>query len=178
MMSETDRPVLSRPLKVEEIGDGASGEIAATVAEMEAIARLLDLVRLEGLTFTYRLDQAGGGRWHLKGKLNANVTQVCVLSLEPIEARHEVPVEVEFWPASLLAELEQNAEEAEGIGLLNWPEPIAGGRIDPGPVIYETLATALDPYPKRAGVRFDWPESEPKQAESGPFAPLAALKRR
>ena len=181
MTSETDRPVLSRPLKVEEIGDGASGEIAATAAEREAIARLLDLVRLEGLTFTYRLDQGGGGRWRLRGRLNANVTQTCVLSLEPVEAGHEMSVEVEFWPASLLAELKESAEGAEGKGLLDWPEPIADGKIDLGPVIYETLATELDPYPKRAGVSFDWPESESKQAqqaESGPFAALAALKRR
>ena len=49
-----------------------------------------------------------------------------------------------------------------------------------GPVAYETLATALDPYPKREGVSFDWSQGEPNQAQegqSGPFAALAALKR-
>jgi len=58
---------------------------------------------------------------------------------------------------------------------------VVDGRIDLGPVIYETLATALEPYPKREGVSFDWsqgPSEEAGSAKSGPFAALAALKRR
>jgi hypothetical protein len=64
--------------------------------------------------------------------------------------------------------------------VLDGPEPIVCGRIDLGAVAYETLATALDPYPKREGVSFDWSQGEPNQAQeaqSGPFAALAALKR-
>jgi hypothetical protein len=38
MTRETDPAVLSRSFKVDEIRDGASGEIAATKAEMEAVA--------------------------------------------------------------------------------------------------------------------------------------------
>jgi len=181
MKSEADRAVLARTLRVDEIRDGASGEIAATKAEMDAIARMLDLVALEGLTFLYRLDHGGGGRLHLTGRLHANVTQTCVVSLDPVEANLDVPVEVEFWPVSLIDELERSTEEPGNLGLLDWPEAVVDGRIDLGPVIYETLATALEPYPKREGVSFDWsqgPTEEAGSAKSGPFAALAALKRR
>jgi hypothetical protein len=93
-----------------------------------------------------------------------------------------VPVEVEFWPRALVDDLaRQDAEESGTQGLLDWPEAVVDGRIDLGPVIYESLATALDPYPKREGVSFDWSqgaEEEAGQAETGPFAALAALKRR
>ena len=181
MTNEADRTVLSRPLRVDEIRDGASGEIAATRAEMDAIARMLDLVALEGLTFIYRLKHGGGGRLHLTGSLHAKVTQTCVVSLDPVEASLDVPAEVEFWPASLIDELERSAEEPGSLGLLDWPEAVVEGRIDLGPVIYETLATALEPYPKREGVSFDWsqgPSEEAGSAKSGPFAALAALKRR
>jgi uncharacterized metal-binding protein YceD (DUF177 family) len=175
MNSDTDRAVLSRTLRVDDIRDGASGEIAVTKAEMSAIARMLALVALEGLSFTYRLDHGGGGRLRLTGRLRANVTQTCVVSLDPVEASLDVPVEVEFWPAALIEELERSAEEED------WPEAVVDGRIDLGPVIYETLATALEPYPKREGVSFDWsqgPSEEAPSAKSGPFAALAALKRR
>jgi uncharacterized protein len=181
MTNEADRAVLSRPLRVDEIRDGASGEIAATRAEMDAIARMLDLVALEGLTFIYRLKHGGGGRLHLTGSLHAKVTQTCVVSLDPVEASLDVPAEVEFWPASLIDELERSAEEPGSLVLLDWPEAVVEGRIDLGPVIYETLATALEPYPKREGVSFDWsqgPSEEAGSAKSGPFAALAALKRR
>lgn len=178
MTKEADS-VLSRPLKVEEIRDGTSGESVASRAEMEAIARMLDLATLDGLALDYRIDRGGGGRLHLAGTLHADVTQTCVVTLEPVAARLDVPVEVEFWPASLVEELERNAEEQGSLGLLDWPETIVDGKIDLGPVIYESLATALNPYPKREGASFDWSQGQPEEpAKTGPFAALAALKRR
>jgi len=181
MTNDIDSPVLSRPLKVDEIRDGSSGETAASDAERAAIAPMLDLVALKRLALSYRLDRAGSGRLRLTGRLQADVTQTCVVSLEPVDAQLEVPVEVEFWPAALVDELERNAEEAGSQGLLDWPEAVVDGRIDFGPVMYETLATALDPYPKRSGASFDWSQGRPEEAgegKSGPFAALAALKQR
>jgi len=181
MSTDDDRPPISRPLKVEEIRDGASGVIDATQSEMADIARMLDLVGLAALAFTYRLHHGGGGRLRLTGRLKASLTQTCVVSLDPVEASIDVPVEVEFWPVSMIEELEQAAEEPGGSGRLDWPEPIAGGKIDLGPAIYETLATALDPYPKREGVSFDWSQGAPDGDRAGgtsPFAALAELKRR
>jgi uncharacterized metal-binding protein YceD (DUF177 family) len=181
MTEDDDRPVLSRLLKVDEIRDGASGEIAVTEPELGSIAKMLDLVALDRLTFAYRLDRRGGGRLFLTGTVGASVTQTCVISLEPVEARLEVPVEMEFWPAGLVPTAAKNAADPGGTGLTDWPEIIRDGRIDLGPVIYETLATALDPYPKREGASLDWAEDEAKDGESagsGHFASLAALKRR
>jgi uncharacterized metal-binding protein YceD (DUF177 family) len=181
MTKAADPAVPSRILKVDEVKDGTRGEIAATKAEMEAIARLLDLVSLAGLVFDYRLTQLGSGRLHLAGRLAAQVTQTCVVSLEPVETSLDLPVEVEFWPEALLAEFERSAEESASHEVLEWPEAVVDGKIDLGPLIYETLATALDPYPKKAGVSFEWSQTEPQAAQTekgGPFAALAALKRR
>ncbi len=180
MTSEAEPAPLSRIFKVDEISDGASGEIVATKAEMDAIAGLLDLVRLEGLTFDYRFTHGGSGRLCLAGRLKADVTQTCVVSLDPIDTRIDVPLDVEFWPEALLQAAESSAELPGSVVVLEGPEPIVCGRIDLGAVAYETLATALDPYPKREGVSFDWSQAEPDQAQeaqSGPFAALAALKR-
>jgi hypothetical protein len=181
-MTEDDQPpILSRPLKVDEIRDGEGGEIVATGPELEAVAKLLDLVALDRLAFAYRIARGGGGRLLLTGTLNADAKQTCVVSLEPLEARLEVPVDLEFWPAELLPRPERDTDDAGGAGVLDWPEAIRDGKIDLGPVIYETLATALDPYPRRPEARFDWPQGDPQDGEgarSGPFASLAALKRR
>jgi len=139
MSNDADRPPISRPLKVEEIRDGAGGEIDATQSEMADIAGMLDLVGLAGFAFTYRLHRGGAGRLRLTGRLKAAVTQTCVVSLDPVETSIDVPVEVEFWPVSMIEELEQAADEPSGSGLRDWLEPIAGGKIDLGPAIYETL---------------------------------------
>jgi uncharacterized metal-binding protein YceD (DUF177 family) len=171
---------LVRTLRVDEFKEGEERAIEVNRAERDAIAALLDLRALDRLTFTFRLHRRGQGRLALQGTLAAAVTQTCVVSLEPVESTLDVPVEVEFWPVPMIDDLAGSPDEAASHGTLDWPEPIEGGKIDLGPVIYETLATALDPYPKREGVSFEWSEAsstgaEPEQAES-PFAALKRLK--
>jgi uncharacterized metal-binding protein YceD (DUF177 family) len=171
---------LVRTLRVDEFKEGEERAIEVNRAERDAIAALLDLRALDRLTFTFRLHRRGQGRLALQGTLAAAVTQTCVVSLEPVESTIDVPVEVEFWPVPMIDDLAASPDEAASHGTLDWPEPIEGGKIDLGPVIYETLATALDPYPKREGVSFEWSEApstgaEPEQAES-PFAALKRLK--
>jgi len=113
--------------------------------------------------------------------VKAAVTQTCVISLDAVESALDVAVEVEFWPVALIEERQSGAEEPGSHGPIDWPEPIADGKIDLGPVIYETLATALDPYPKREGASFQWSQgAAPDQrgeVRRGPFAALAKLKR-
>ena len=92
MNEDVDRPVLSRPLKVDEIKDGTSAEITANDAELEAMAKMLDLVALEGLRFAYRIDRQGGGRLRLTGTLRGLATQTCVITLDPVAATLDVPV--------------------------------------------------------------------------------------
>ena len=181
MSHETDHLPFSRPLRIDEIRDGARGSIEATAAEMAAIADLLELKGLEDLAMTYRLFRAGAGRLRIKGKLKAKVTQTCVVSLEPVQSELDVPVEAEFWPSEMIAAHMESEEEQGATTLSDWPEPISDGRIDLGPIIYETLATSLDPYPKKEGVSFEWSQGaeEPRsEAATSPFAALGALKWR
>jgi uncharacterized metal-binding protein YceD (DUF177 family) len=180
MNHDLKRPPLSRSLRVDEIKDGAQGEIDATASELAGIAKLLDLKGLEQLTFTYRWSRGGSDRLRLTGRLTAQAIQTCVVTLEPVEATIDVPVDAEFLPADLIEQLDENAEEPGGQGHLDWPEPIIDGKIDLGPFIYETLATSLDPYPRKQGASFDWSQASPEQdtGGSGPFAALAGLKRR
>jgi uncharacterized metal-binding protein YceD (DUF177 family) len=181
MNKEIEHSTLSRPLRIDEIRDEASGSVETTAAERTAIAKLLDLRGIEGLSLTYRLVRAAGGRLRLKGELKAKVIQTCVVSLEPIESSLEIPVEAEFWPQAMIAAHQERDEEHGGLPLAEWPEPIEEGRIDLGPLIYEMLATSLEPYPKREGASFEWSqEGEERNLEprTSPFAALGALKRR
>jgi uncharacterized metal-binding protein YceD (DUF177 family) len=181
MTKELDGEHFSRLLKVDEIRQEASGKIEASGAEMAAIARVLELVALDGLIFSYRLRHAGKDRLHLTGTLKAKVTQHCVVTLDPVATELEIPVETEFWPVHLIEEFERRTEGRASPDEADWPEPIEDGKIDLGPLIYETLATGLDPYPKREGASFDWPQQGADQgsrAPSGPFAALKQLKQR
>jgi uncharacterized metal-binding protein YceD (DUF177 family) len=177
----TDRPPLSRTVRIEEVKDGEERVIEVNPAERAVIAVLLDLVVLDQLSFACRFYRRGEGRFVMLGTLTASVTQTCVVSLEPVASALQVAVEIEFWPAPLVDQLTASADETASHGMVDWPEPIVEGKLDLGPVIYETLATALDPYPRREGASFEWSnEAEAPGTEQtlNPFAPLAQLKRR
>ena len=172
---------LRRKLRIETIGEGTSGTIETSEDERRAIAKLLDLVALDDLVFEYRLTLSSRGRIRMTGKLSATVVQTCVVSLDPVPSALDVPVEMEFWPEGAVVALEKTSEKDPGASLLDWPEPIEDGTIELGKVLYETLATSLDAYPKKAGVSFEWSEGPGGKAEaggSGPFAALERLKRR
>ena len=146
-------------------GTARVGEIAATDAELQAIARLLDLVALRSWPSPIGSRMRAEGRLHLSGRLTADLTQTCVVSLDPVAAKLDVPVEIEFWPAKLL---EVAGAEHRGDGsLARLARADRRGRIDPGPVIYEILATSLDPYPKREGASFEWSQPPPQAEAAG-----------
>jgi hypothetical protein len=151
----TDRPPLSRTVRIDDVKDGEERLIEVTPAERAAIATLLDLAGLDQLSFACRFFPRGEGRHLVQGTLAASVTQTCVVSLEPVASALQVAVEIEFWPARLVDQLTASSDEAASHGMVDWPEPIVEGKIDLGPVIYETPATALDPYPRRDGASFE-----------------------
>ena len=172
-------PPLARTLRVDGLKDGEERSIEVNAGERESVASLLDLVALDRLSFSFRVHRRGQGRLALRGTLAASVTQICVVSLEPVASTLEVPVEIEFWPMHLIEDRALTVDEAASHGTLDWPEPIVDNKIDLGPVIYETLATALDPYPKREGVSFQWsdgPAEAGPEPEESPFAELKRLK--
>ena len=179
MNQEQESPPLTRKIHVAEIEENVGKTIVLTDAEKAVIKGLLELIELENLSFSYRLSSGSGGRVHLSGRLKADTVQTCVVTLEPIPAAIDMPLDVEFWPAAQIGDLGKEAEDPSQAALEDWPEPITAGTIDLGPIVYETLATALDPYPKKTGASFQWSQAEPEAEvpESGPFAALKQLKK-
>ena len=173
---EITPPPLTRTFRIDELKDGEQRSIEVNAGERSRIISLLDLVALDRLHFVFLVQRRGQGHLSLHGTLTAAVTQTCVVSLEPVASTLDVPVEIEFWPERLIADRAETINAAASHSTLDWPEPIVDNKIDLGPVIYETLATALDPYPKREGVSFEW-SGEPAEAANLPKVnPFAALK--
>lgn len=161
---------------IAEIPDaGLTAERSATPAMRTALATALDLLACSRLEVRYEVNPLPRGRYVLEGTLEADVTQSCVVTLEPVESRIVEPFEVEFRPglareASEVTEFD--ALEARDI------EPLEDGTIPIGRIVYEHLASAINPYPRKEGVVLEQPSSEPTDAggESGPFAALRQLK--
>jgi uncharacterized metal-binding protein YceD (DUF177 family) len=156
--------------------------LSPSSAERAAIASWLGALSVESFEAKVRLARAGTGRYSYEAEFAAQVTQACVITLEPVPATLEgdfhrsflveprVPAgrrEAVQQPRSRKIEvLESEADE---------PELIAGTEIDLAAPILEELALALDPYPRAPGAELA-AAGEPQTPGDSPFAVLGKLK--
>lgn len=172
----TTQGSFSRPVKVDALPrDGLMQTVEATPAERAAIAEQQGLVDVAGLTATFLLKRTGKGV-RVTGAIHADVTQTCVVTLEPFPVTLDEPVDVRF--ARPAEERSGRRSEVETLALdaEDPPDPIVGGRIDLGALAVEFLALALDPYPRKPGAEFILPLEEPPPAS--PFVVLAEIAKK
>ena len=122
----------------------------------------------------FDLTRRGSEGLHVTGELNANVGQVCVVTLEPIDNTLSEKVEIDFLPASASAHARTLADTVDDNGE-DPPELILDGMVDLGELAVEFLILGIDPYPRKPGAEFVAPDAE--TTDSGPFAALAKLKQ-
>lgn len=154
---------------------GLQVERAATPEEREAVARSLDLVACASLTARYSLVPRSGGHFRLTGTLHARIEQSCVVTLEPLTNEIKESFTVDYWPETDIPEPAGGVIDVHDDPDL---EPIVGGKITAGRVIFETLANAIDLFPRKPGVAFEPPELSPEAKSEGPFAALAKIKNK
>lgn len=179
---ESGAAEFSRVVLVERLNHGEIIEtIVAGDEEREAVARRFGLLALERLEAVLTLRRLGRGPVaRLEGRLLAEVVQTCVVSLEPVANRIEETFIVLFAPegqgqlgGGTLAEAVLETDD-------EWPEPIQDGRIDIGEAVAQQLALALDPYPRKPGIRLEdvimtADDDVPGGRDKSPFAGLAGL---
>src|SRR5882672_6173204 len=159
----------SRLVAADQVGpQETEREIVANPAERARLAERFGLLALDRLTAAVSLKRGRGGLIQVRGRLEAEVVQACVVTLEPVRSR-----------------LSESFAGAVVIGLEDEdpPEELIEGRIDLGETVAQQLAVALDPYPHAPGAE-EKPEV-PEQGESAaekktasPFAALARLRER
>ncbi len=177
MQPDPEAGPLNWPIATRDVPAGQlKGSFTASAAERTAIAAALELKDCVALEVPYTLRLGGNGAYRLKAQLTADVVQTCVVTLEPVAARVDEPISVEFSEGAV-------TDDTVVSGTVDLDddtdvEPIVNGVMDVGRVVFETLAASLDPYPRKAGVAFDWndPKGEPVKP-ANPFAVLAKLKK-
>ncbi|CAN1722205.1 DUF177 domain-containing protein [Hyphomicrobium sp. 1Nfss2.1] len=160
--------------RVTEIPEGGLKETReATESERVRLATALEVISCRRLVAEFTIRAIGKGHYRLAGKVSTDVTQACVVTLEPIDQRATGDFDVEFWPADALPKASEDEIEALSAAEV---EPIEHGRIDVGRIVFETLSASIDPYPRKDGVEFDPPPAEDDGLAGGPFAALRKLR--
>jgi len=176
-----DNPDFARVIELAAIRDQDefAFDIRPEPGEAVALARLMGAISLRRMRFAGRLIAIAPKGWKLEAQLGATVVQPCVVTLEPVTTRIDQDVARRYLPAAdeTPREVMIDANEDDEV------EPL-GPRIDLGLVAIEALALALPAYPRRADAVLA-PEAaaalnarDPDDAETKPFAALAALRNK
>jgi len=147
--------------------DGLDVTVEASADEREKLAAFNDLLGLSSLKATFQLHPRAKGDVRVVGRLEADVVQSCVVTLDPVPAHIDAPITVDFAPEVN----EQDFADDEDA-----PEPIVDGMIDLGRIAAEFLTLNLDPYPRKEGAVFEAPTDRDDEAPS-PFSALANVKK-
>ena len=170
-------PELSRMISVDQLGTGEKTiKVEAGPDERAALSDRFGILSITALTAAVRLKvMPGGVKVRLRGHIEAEVVQACVVTLEPVAAHVVEDFELYYGP-----EADEEGEEIViDVMAEDPPEPIIGGAIDIGEAVAEHLALALEPFPRAPGAQFTEVSEEPEEAlRPNPFAALAALQKK
>ena len=171
----TEERVFSRLVRVDALPrEGRVMTIEANPAEREDLASFYKLPAIAALTATLRLDPWGQGGARVTGAVHGELTQVCVVSLEPFPATVDEDVDVRFAPRTAANPRSTAVQDTETFSLADEdePDPVIDGKIDLGALTAEFFALGLDPYPRKPGAILDEERTNSEPTDS-PFAALA-----
>jgi uncharacterized metal-binding protein YceD (DUF177 family) len=164
----------SRPVRADQLGKLGDSlvTISADEGERAALMRRFSLLALDRLEAEYQLS-AEGGTILARGHVRAALAQPCVATGLPVPETVDADFVLRFVPEGgdlpEGEELELDAEDCDTIGY-------DGNVIDMGEAVAETVALAMEPYPRAAEADTYLREAGVMTEEqASPFAALLGL---
>jgi uncharacterized metal-binding protein YceD (DUF177 family) len=161
-------------LRLDSITAGKRLDLVASEEERAAVAERLRLASLERLE-AHAVLERDGPQVRARGRVKAALEQNCIATGDPVPEHVDEPFEISFLPAPV----EGTPDEEIELGPQDCDVVFYDGQaIDLGEAIADTLALAMQPYPRSPDAEAALKEAGVlSQAEAGPFAALAKLKR-
>ena len=167
----------SRPFDISRIApEGASETITATAEECQAIAARFGVEAVHSVSATIHIQPWKRGGFRARGEATANITQTCVVTLDPFDSVVHAQLDQIFIAktgrlAADDVEIVVSHDE-DDIGYINDDE------MELGEFAVEALCLELDPYPRKDGAELPVSSTETLAGEpkANPFAVLKQLK--
>ncbi|MBC2776218.1 YceD family protein [Parasphingopyxis marina] len=167
-------PEFSRPLPLDALGAGEiERTIEADAGECAALATRFGLEAIERLA-ARAIVRRDGPAVFAKGQVEASVVQACVVTGDPVPGEIAEPFDLRFVPEGQAdgaeEEIELSAEECETLFY-------DGNAVDLGEAAAQTMALALDPFPRSGDAGDALREAGViSEEEAGPFGALKGLR--
>jgi hypothetical protein len=183
MSAAAESPVSFRASVVRLPKKGMPVTIVASPAQRTALAREHGLLEVKKFQADLVVSPWKRDGVSVSGRVEGDIVQECVVTLDPVDAHVEEDVSAVFIPeGSNLGRLDvlsagEMILDPEGPDA---PESFSGTHIDVGALAEQFFALGIDPYPRKEGIEpFATADVEEENQPLGTLAEkLAALKRR
>lgn len=168
------KPAYAFPYDLASLPQGTTEvRLAPSPEARAAVAAWLGATALETLSPTIRLSRLGEESFVYRGRLEADIVQACVVTLEPVHSHVVRDVERHF----RLAPARRSKARIVDYSLTDDDETdlVTNSVIDLAAPMLEELSLSVDPYPRVPGASFVPPATSEAPPEN-PFAPLEKLK--
>jgi uncharacterized metal-binding protein YceD (DUF177 family) len=173
-----DRVDFSRVFSLNHLGDTAVAyTVAASAEECQHLANRFELLSLNNLIVDFQVTHGDAPQSYiLKGELEADVVQACVLTLQDVPAHVHSSIDVILLPRGhKIFQGEQEMDTGQDY------EPLDGDEVDLGEVAAQYLALALNSYPRHPSAVQEATFLSATTSSVGvrkPFQALASLKHK
>ncbi|AZO30203.1 MULTISPECIES: DUF177 domain-containing protein [Mesorhizobium] len=143
--------------------------IAADERQRAALAAEYDLLSVESYRAELLVASWKRNGVKVSGRVEADITQACIVTLDPVAAHIDEPVEALFLPEQ--SKLGREGFESGGEIVLDAdgpdsPETFSGDTIDVGALAEQFFGLAIDPYPRKPGASLDAEgDDQPEESE-------------
>lgn len=174
-------PPLQRFYDLGDLSDaGDEVVIAAQPDDLPRLADWFDVASVEAFKAVVTLTRQSAHRFVYEAVLDADLTQSCVVSLEPVASHHHRDIVRVLNLKPRHGRHRAPVEEAGGVLTISAgddevPEELDTPRYDLAIPLLEDLSLGIDPYPRAEGVELEIPAEHRPQKDS-PFAALKRLK--
>lgn len=164
-------PEFSRIVQISRLSpNGIEEDFKAKPAERSALAKRFDLLELTLLEAELVLKPDNDQTISVTGTIDADITQCCVVTLEPVSTHLNFPVDVILLPEKLREAGEDFSLKDE---LDSEVEFFSGDKIDLGELVAQQLGVAIDPYPRKQNAVLKETEFGAKIEKPRPMGVLA-----
>jgi uncharacterized metal-binding protein YceD (DUF177 family) len=169
----SDAPEFSRRIAIDTVGAGATPHsVEADAEERAALSTRFALNSIESLSAEFEIRRDGSVIF-AKGTTKAVVTQSCVATGDPVSNTVKAEFDLRFLPEGAPPEEEEvelSADECETLAYTD-------GAVDLGETAAQTIALALDPFPRSKNAGQILREAGViSEEEAGPFGALKGLR--
>jgi uncharacterized metal-binding protein YceD (DUF177 family) len=176
-MSGTEPPIFEAIVRIDRLPSGGRDlKVLLDEAARAALAEQLKLVGIDSFDAELTVAPLRGGIRAL-GRLVADIVQPSVVTFEPVSQHIDEQIDRVFLPEAHAHKPTPGSEVFIDLEDDDFPDHIDGPEVDLSALLIETLALAIDPYPRLPGENLNSLGIDLGNELSGPFAALKKLKK-